>query len=40
MLMVPAKRIGYENCMSVFQLKLTLEVITLTVFAGSSVCDV
>jgi len=32
-LMVPANRIGYENGMSGFQLKVTQEVITLTVFA-------
>lgn len=32
-LMVPANRIGFENGMSGFQLKITQEVITLTVFA-------
>lgn len=32
-LMVPANRIGYAEGMSGFQLKLTQEVITLTVFA-------
>jgi len=32
-LMVPANRLGYQNGMSGFQLKITQEVITLTVFA-------
>lgn len=32
-LMVPANRIGYAEGMSGFQLKLTQEVITLTVFS-------
>jgi uncharacterized protein (DUF486 family) len=32
-LMVPANRIGYENGMSGFQLKITQEVITLCIFA-------
>lgn len=31
--MVPANRIGYENGMTGFQLKITQEVITLVVFA-------
>ena len=33
MLMVPANRIGYENGMTGFQLKMTQEVITLIVFS-------
>lgn len=32
-LAVPANRLGYENGMSGFQLKITQEVITLVVFA-------
>ncbi len=32
-LMVPANRLGYINGMNGFQLKITQEVITLTVFA-------
>lgn len=32
-LMVPANRLGYQNGMSGFQLKMTQEVITLIVFA-------
>jgi uncharacterized protein (DUF486 family) len=32
MLMVPANRIGFENGMNGFQLKITQEVITLVVF--------
>lgn len=32
-LMVPANRVGYENGMSGFQLKMTQEVITLVVFS-------
>ncbi|MBL7735494.1 MAG: DMT family protein [Chitinophagaceae bacterium] len=32
-LMVPANRLGYQNGMSGFQLKITQEVITLIVFA-------
>ena len=32
-LMVPANRLGYQNGMSGFQLKITQEVITLAVFA-------
>lgn len=32
-LMVPANRLGYQNGMSGFQLKMTQEVITLVVFA-------
>jgi uncharacterized protein (DUF486 family) len=33
MLMVPANRIGFENGMNGFQLKMTQEVITLIVFS-------
>ncbi len=33
MLMVPANRIGFENGMNGFQLKMTQEVITLVVFS-------
>ncbi len=33
MLMVPANRIGYNNGMTGFQLKMTQEVITLIVFS-------
>ena len=33
MLMVPANRIGFNNGMSGFQLKITQEVITLVVFS-------
>ncbi|RYY50280.1 MAG: hypothetical protein EOO06_04405 [Chitinophagaceae bacterium] len=33
MLMVPANRIGYNNGMTGFQLKITQEVITLVVFS-------
>jgi len=33
MLMVPANRIGYQNGMTGFQLKMTQEVITLVVFS-------
>ncbi len=33
-LQVPANRIGYASGMSVFQLKIVQEVITLAVFAG------
>ncbi|RYF89111.1 MAG: hypothetical protein EOO03_06805 [Chitinophagaceae bacterium] len=33
MLMVPANRIGYNNGMTGFQLKMTQEVITLVVFS-------
>ena len=33
LLMVPANRIGFENGISGFQLKITQEVITLVVFA-------
>ncbi len=33
MLMVPANRIGFNNGMSGFQLKMTQEVITLVVFS-------
>ena len=36
-LMVPANRIGYENGMSGFQLKMTQEVITLMVFGAFAV---
>ena len=32
-LMVPANRLGYQNGMTGFQLKMTQEVITLIVFA-------
>jgi uncharacterized protein (DUF486 family) len=32
-LMVPANRLGYTNGFSAFQLKITQEVITLTVFS-------
>ena len=34
LLMVPANRLGYSNGFSGFQLKITQEVITLTVFAA------
>jgi uncharacterized protein (DUF486 family) len=37
MLMVPANRIGYQNGMSGFQLKMTQEVITLIVFAAFAI---
>lgn len=36
-LMVPANRVGYENGMTGFQLKITQEIITLVVFAGFAV---
>ena len=37
LLMVPANRLGYSNGFSGFQLKITQEVITLTVFAAFAV---
>ena len=37
LLMVPANRLGYENGFTGFQLKITQEVITLTVFAAFAV---
>ena len=37
LLMVPANRMGYSNGFSGFQLKITQEVITLTVFAAFAV---
>jgi uncharacterized protein (DUF486 family) len=37
MLMVPANRIGFENGMNGFQLKMTQEVITLIVFAAFAI---
>ena len=37
LLMVPANRIGYENGMTGFQLKMTQEVITLMVFAAFAI---
>ncbi|WP_462254986.1 DMT family protein [Ferruginibacter sp.] len=36
-LMVPANRIGFANGLNGFQLKITQEVITLTVFAAFAV---
>lgn len=35
--MVPANRIGFANGLNGFQLKITQEVITLTVFAAFAV---